>query len=341
MAPHDELAYLRLGVATEQNAMRQNDGGVSARLHRLQDVQQEGIVAALRRRNRRNPFAMPPAAEGIFLARALEPALHGEWGIGNDIVECAKFAVVALVQGIGQRVSVPEIGIVHAMNDHRHARHADGRYILFLALYGNGPLRLRRRAKEKRPGTASRIVNRDHLARIVADTNHLRHYAAHFCRRVELAFRLAGLRGEVLHQVFVGVADQVVVGRAVVREVEIFVLEHADEPAHGINEILSFAQLRFVRKVGVVDHAFKVIRLGDTSENDIHFLADVLATLEKNEVVEAATLRQFNQERLVARFLLVAQVLDEQHHQHIVLVLARVHSAAQLVARFPELGIKL
>ena len=127
----------------------------------------------------------------------------------------------------------------------------------------------------------------------------------------------------------------------VVREVEVFVLEHADESAHGIDEILSLAKLRLVREVGVVDHAFEIVRLGDASEYDVHLLADVLAALEKNEVVEAASLRQFNQKRLVARFLLVAQVLDEQNHQHIVLVLARVHSAAQLVACFPELGIKL
>ena len=191
MAAHDELPYLRLGVAAEQNAMRQNHGGVSARLHRLQYVQQKGIVAALQRRYRRDALAMPPAPEGVFLARTLEPALDGKRRIGNYIVECAEFAVVALVQGIGQRVAMPEIGIVDSVHDHRHARHADGGDVLFLSLYGDSPFRLRRRAKEKRPGTASRIVNRDHLALVVADANHLRHYAAHFGRRVELAFRLA------------------------------------------------------------------------------------------------------------------------------------------------------
>ena len=36
------------------------------------------------------------------------------------------------------------------------------------------------------------------------------------------------------------------------------------------------------------------------SFDDLVLLADVLAALEKNEVVEAASLRQFNQKRLVA-----------------------------------------
>ena len=174
---------------------------------------------------------------------------------------------------------MPEIGIVDPMYDHRHARHADCGNVLFLSLYGDTPFRLRRRAKEKRPGPASRIVDRNHLALVVADANHLRHYTAHFGRRVELAFRLARLRGEILHQVLVGVADKVVVGGAVVREVEVFVLKHADESAHGIDKILSLAKLRLVREVGVVDHAFEVVRLGNASEYDVHLLADVLAAL--------------------------------------------------------------
>ena len=171
--------------------MRQNYGSASTRLHRLQDVQQKGIVAALRRRNRRDALAMPPAAEGVFLARALEPALDGKRRIGDDIVERAKLAVVALVQGIGQRVAVPEVWIVHAMYDHRHARHADCGHVLFLALYGDTPFRLRRRAKKKRPGPASRIVDRNHPALVVADADHLRHYAANFGGGVELPLRLA------------------------------------------------------------------------------------------------------------------------------------------------------
>ena len=57
---------------------------------------------------------------------------------------------------------------------------------------------------------------------------HLRHHAADLGWGVELPLALAAFRREILHQVFVGVAQQVVVHSAVAPEVQRIVLEYAD-----------------------------------------------------------------------------------------------------------------
>lgn len=50
---NDRLPYLRLGVATEQHAMWENDGPLPCALQRCEYVKQEGVVAILVWRRRR------------------------------------------------------------------------------------------------------------------------------------------------------------------------------------------------------------------------------------------------------------------------------------------------
>jgi hypothetical protein len=61
--------------------------------------------------------------------------------------------------------------------------------------------------------------------------------------RVELALALAALGGEVPHQVFVGVAQNVVAVGAVLREVERRVFEDGDQVAEPIHHLLPFPSL--------------------------------------------------------------------------------------------------
>ena len=58
--------------------------------------------------------------------------------------------------------------------------------------------------------------------------------AARFGRRIELPLALAALGGEVPHQVLVGVAEDVVVLGAVLREIELGLLEDADQVGEAI-----------------------------------------------------------------------------------------------------------
>ena len=79
--------------------------------------------------------------------------------------------------------------------------------------------------------------------------------AADLGRRVELALALAALGGEVPHQVFVGVAEDVVALGAVLREVERRVLEDGDQVGEPVHHLLAVAELVGVVEVGEVDDA--------------------------------------------------------------------------------------
>ena len=246
---------------------------------------------------------------------------------------------------VGERVSVFEFRVVDAVDDHRHLRHADGREVYLLPFDGDGihlAARFRRRADQQRSRPARHVVDGDHRAFILCDVDDPRHHAAHFAGGVELTLGLAGLRGEVLHQILVGVANEVIVCGAVVGKVEILVLEDADQVRDRLHEVLALAQLLLVGKVRVRDRIGQLfVRLADTRKNHVHALADVRLALKRHQVVEGTTLGQVDIEVGVTVLRTVADVLDEEDDQHIVLVLACVHAAAQFVARLPELCVQL
>ena len=83
----------------------------------------------------------------------------------------------------------------------------------------------------------------------VADADDLRHDAADLGGRVELALALAALGGEVAHQVFVGVAQDVVAFGAVLREIERLVLEDGDQVGEPVHHLLAAAELGGVVEV--------------------------------------------------------------------------------------------
>jgi len=64
-------------------------------------------------------------------------------------------------------------------------------------------------------------------------------------------------------------------------------------------------------------------------------VADVRLALKGHHVREAGPIRDHQRRQIVAD-VLVADVLDEEHEQDIVLVLGRLHAAAQFVAAGPE-----
>jgi hypothetical protein len=67
-----------------------------------------------------------------------------------------------------------------------------------------------------------------------------------------------------------------------------------------------------------------------------------LLALELDHVAKLAPLRDDHRRREVVRVgVLVADVLDEQHEQDVVLVLAGIHAAAQFIAGGPEGGVEV
>ena len=81
------------------------------------------------------------------------------------------------------------------------------------------------------------------LVLALADADDLRDDAADFGGGVELALALAALGGEVPHQVFVGVAEDVVALGAVLREIERRILEDGDEVGEPVHHLLAAAEL--------------------------------------------------------------------------------------------------
>ena len=163
----------------------------------------------------------------------------------------------------------------------------------------------------------------------VADADDLRHDAADLGGRVELALALAALGGEVPHQVFVGVAEDVVAFGAVLGEVEGRVLEDGDEVGEPVHHLLAAAELGGVVEVRHVGQLVGVGQRGDDLLVDL--VADVALALERDHVLEAGA-RRDGDRRVGLAGVLVADVLDEQQDEDVVLVLAGVHAAAQLVA---------
>ena len=95
--------------------------------------------------------------------------------------------------------------------------------------------------------------------RVRADADHPGHDARHFGRRVELPLALARLGGEVLHQVFVGVAEQVVALGTVGAEIE--TVEDGHQPGESVLHLLAGAQLALIVEVGLVDDPLELVGL--------------------------------------------------------------------------------
>ena len=83
--------------------------------------------------------------------------------------------------------------------------------------------------------------------------------------------------------------------------------------------------------------------LASTSGATIHLvdlIADITGALESDHVLEARARRDRDRRERLPR-VLVADVLDEQQNQDVILVLAGIHPPAQLVAALPERRIQL
>ena len=81
------------------------------------------------------------------------------------------------------------------------------------------------------------------------DTDDLSHDAAYFGGGVELTLALAALGGEVPHQVFVSIAEDVVALGAVLGNIECLVFKYGDQVGEPVHHLLAAAQLGRVIEV--------------------------------------------------------------------------------------------
>jgi hypothetical protein len=142
----------------------------------------------------------------------------------------------------------------------------------------------------------------------------------------------------VAHQIFVGIAQNVVAIGAVAGEVQVLRLEDADQVGQLVDLLLALTKKRGIVEVCLDAQAVGLFQRADDLLVDL--VADVALALEGHHVLETGAGRNGDfGKRLV--LVLVTDVLDEQQHQHVILVLAGVHAAAQFVATGPKLGIEV
>ena len=299
------------------------------------EVQEKGVIAVL---GRGDPILETPE----FIVGRIEtagPCLGRERGIGDGEIERLETAVRVLEIGSGQRVAAPQLGSRVAVQDHVHPCQRPGGVVHLLPVDGNAARRLVGGLEEQRAGAAGGIVDRLVLAGVGADADHFRHDARHLGRGVELSLALAGLGGEVAHQVFVGVAQQVVALGTVGAKVE---TRRRWPPAWkaGPASRLPAAQPAVVVEVGLVDDALEVIGLGELANDRVDLVADFLVALEPHHVGKAAAVGHVD-ERVRPAGIFVRDVLHEQQGQNVVLVLRGIHAAAKLVTTLPERGVEL
>ena len=274
--------------------------------------------------------------------KAVRPGLHGERGIGDGEVEPRETSPAVRELGGGEGVVAFDLGGHASVKDHVHPRHRPRRDVHLLPVDGQPVRRLVGGLDEERPGAAGRIVHGVAQPGVRADSDHLGHDAGDFSRRVELSLALARLGREVPHEILIRVAQEVVAVGTVGAKIEPF--EDPDQLREALLHLLALAELALVEEVGLVDHALEqiVVGVGELADNLVDPLADILGPLERDHVGEASPWRHDDVSKaVIAVGVLVRDVLHEQQCENVVLVLGRVHAAAQLVATLPERGVEV
>src|SRR5207248_9505975 len=103
------LADDGLGIAPEEDAVRENAVAFARALQGADDVQQVGVIALLLWRHAPGEALESVAAAALAQGEAGGPRLVGEWRIGNDVIVGAELLAV-LEFGIEERVSREHVG---------------------------------------------------------------------------------------------------------------------------------------------------------------------------------------------------------------------------------------
>ena len=236
-------------VPTEQHPVRQDAGAFAGALERAYDVQQVGVIALS---GRRHAEGFKTVVGIVVRVEPGAPAFIGERRIGDHVIEGLE-RLANLVFGIGEGVALRNERGGIAVQVHVHARQTAGGRILFLAVQRDGCPRFIPDLEQQRARTAGRVVDGCLRARIrCADARDLRHDAADFGGRVELSLALAALGGEMAHQVFVGIPQNVIPFSAVLGEIQLLFLEDRHQVGQAVHHILAAAQLGRVVEIGEI-----------------------------------------------------------------------------------------
>ena len=216
------------------------------------------------------------------------PGFDREGWIGDHVVVGAElFAVLEF--GRGQGVALEHVGGGEVVEDHVHAGEACGGHVHLLAFERDLLACLGGDFEEQRAGAASGIVGGGGGDGVGGgDADDLGDDPADFGRGVELAFAFATLAGEVPHQIFVGIAEDVVVLGAVLREIEGGIFENGDEVAELLDLVRSVAEFVGVVEVGEVATGEAGVGVDEWLDDlGVDLVSDVRFAFEGDHVLEA------------------------------------------------------
>ena len=143
--------------------------------------------------------------------------------------------------------------------------------------------------QQQRTAAAGHVVDGVIGTGEILHVEHLGHHTAHLGGGVELTLALATLGGEVLHQILVGIAQQVIIGGTVEREVQFVALKFADEFGECLHLGLSRPEFGVVVEVGQGETADEGgICLAYRLQLLVDFLSDMRILLQCHEVLEVA-----------------------------------------------------
>ena len=342
--------------------MRHDDGNAAFSFQRGFDhVADEGVVALALGRHAA-PVAVEAVVRGIFCT----PFVERERRVSDNDVEFHQ-AVVLDQRRAGEGVAPFDARAIHAVQEHVHARQRPGAAVGFHA---------EQREIAAADGARGLDQQTARAAGRVADAvtglglYQLRQQFGYLVRGVKLARLLAGIGGEALDQVDIGVADHVF-RDAARAHVELRAMEVFHQVLEAVVAILGFAKVALAVEVDVAEHAFELGLVGflDGVEHDVDEFADVGLVAPLVQAVEVgqktilhfAGLRVFEfrhrnhetfsfQSATDAYFVVtifffvlcvmifphIGDVFQEQHHQNVVLVLCRIDDPAKGIACGPR-----
>ena len=115
----------------EQDAVGKDDRALPGALERLHDVQQEGVVAVLRRRH-----AQLEAPELVVLrVQPVAPALGREWRVRHREIEGLQ-AIGTTPVRVGERIALPDLVGLVVVQEHVHPRQRVGGIVHLLPING-------------------------------------------------------------------------------------------------------------------------------------------------------------------------------------------------------------
>ena len=332
------------------------------RIQTVQHVEHKGIVALGGRRNAPVKSMMLVQRSGHFFLllsffiqtslgeEAAVPFVQTEGGIGDHHLELHELVVLEVLR-IGERVALPNAGVIHAVEEHVHRAERPSLGVQLLTVDGNlaaGHLFVS--FEQQAAASAGGVVD----AVVFLRLDERGHQLGYLAWREELAAFFACVGGKVGDHVLIGVSDDV--RGAELTGTKIQVVEVFQQVAECRVLFLDVAEVNLGVEVDGAEHVAQLsaVVILDVGKGDVDLLADLCIRAVFVQIVEGGFSVKGEplpahgalDAPLIAVVLLhvqgasfegdVAQVLHKQHGQDVVLVAGTVDLAPEAVAGLPK-----